>query len=377
MFIIDRYLLRQFLMNFVICFISLTGLYIVIDAFANLDNFVDYSKENGGLLSVVVEHYSYRAVTFFDRTSGILCLISAVFTVTWFQRHNEMTALMAAGISRWRVVTPIMAAVVIVSLLAAGNRELVMPKIRGELTRDANNLNSTAAVPLASRYDSETDILLDGVHVLPTTGRIEQPSFVMPAKLAAYGRQYSAQVAEYLPADGQRPAGYLLRGVTEPTALKSRASLALDDERVIYMPGDTTGLADDEVFVASRVSLDLLTSGSNWRDYASTGELVAELRNPSVDLGNDVRVALHRRLLQPFMDGTLLLLGLPLIISRDNRNPFIGIGLCLAIVAGFFVVSLGCQSLGVSGWLRPSLASWLPLILFVPLAAALTDSMRR
>ena len=36
MAIIDRYLLRQFVKTFVICYVSLTGLYIVFDAFTML-----------------------------------------------------------------------------------------------------------------------------------------------------------------------------------------------------------------------------------------------------------------------------------------------------------------------------------------------------
>ena len=42
--IIDRYLLRQFLHTFVICFLSLTGLYIVFDAFTNLEAFMHCAK---------------------------------------------------------------------------------------------------------------------------------------------------------------------------------------------------------------------------------------------------------------------------------------------------------------------------------------------
>ena len=43
--IIDRYMLRQFVQVLVICFLSLIGLYIVIDAFGHLDHFVDYCRK--------------------------------------------------------------------------------------------------------------------------------------------------------------------------------------------------------------------------------------------------------------------------------------------------------------------------------------------
>jgi lipopolysaccharide export system permease protein len=97
--IIDRYMLRQFIHVFVICFLSLTGLYLVLDAFSNLDNFLRYAEQRGSLLSVMGEFYFYRAIGFFERLSGVISMIAAMFTVTWIQRHNEMTALMAAGVS--------------------------------------------------------------------------------------------------------------------------------------------------------------------------------------------------------------------------------------------------------------------------------------
>ena len=58
--IIDRYLLRQFVQVYLICFVSLTGLYIVIDAFANLEAFLDYSSGEGTLIGVMSKYYACR-----------------------------------------------------------------------------------------------------------------------------------------------------------------------------------------------------------------------------------------------------------------------------------------------------------------------------
>ena len=70
------------------------------------------------------------------------------------------------------------------------------------------------------------------------------------------------------------------------------------------------------------------------------------------------------------LDTTLLFLGLPLVVSRGNRNPYFAIGLCVGVVALFMIVKLGCQSLCLTGWLQPPLAAWLPLMIFAPLAVA-------
>jgi lipopolysaccharide export system permease protein len=170
--------------------------------------------------------------------------------------------------------------------------------------------------------------------------------------------------------------GYLLSGVTGPKALLKQPSLLLDGNPVIITPIGNNWLRPDQVFVVSSLSFEFLSAGANWRDFAATSEMIRELQNPSTDLGNDVRVAIHTRFIQPFLDTTLLFLGLPFFVTRTNRNPFISIGLCVSVVTLFMVVVLGCQSLGATGWLAPPLAAWLPLMLFAPLAAGMSDTLR-
>ena len=72
----------------------------------------------------------------------------------------------------------------------------------------------------------------------------------------------------------------------------------------------------------------------------------------------------------------MLMLGLPLMFSRRNRNVFVSIGICLLAGIAFSIVNLTCQSLGGLGLLRPTLAAWLPLLVFVPVAVALSHSFR-
>jgi len=156
--ILDRYLLRQFVQVFLICFLSMMGLYVVIDAFQNLDQFSRHVKGNGNLLGVIGEYYAYRSLSFFDRTSGILAMIAALFTATWLQRHQELTAMLAAGIPKFRVIKPLLAAAVVVSLLGVANRELLIPRIRNELMRDIDDLAGSETRDLEARFDGQTDI---------------------------------------------------------------------------------------------------------------------------------------------------------------------------------------------------------------------------
>ncbi|WP_428308751.1 LptF/LptG family permease [Lacipirellula sp.] len=375
MFILNRYLLRQFVQVFAICFLSLTGLYIVIDAFGHLEHFSSYAEKGGSLFGIMTKYYAYRTLSFFDGTSGILAMISAMFTVTWLQRHQELTAIMAAGISKMRIMKPILLAAVSVSLLGVANRELVIPRVRDELTRDTKDLGGDAARDLEPRFD-RNGILIGGEKIVMAERKIVKPAFVLPAELAKNGQQLVAAEAFYTDPVDNRPAGFVLTGVTSPSRVDRMASVMADDQPVIVTPQDASWLGANQLFVVSDLPFPLLASGSNWRKYASIGELIHELNDPGADLGADVRVTVHTRFVQPLMDGTLLMLGLPLMLSRSNRNIFLSIGICIGVATAFTLVALTCQSLGSVNMLRPSLAAWLPLLIFVPIAAAMSQTLR-
>jgi lipopolysaccharide export system permease protein len=374
MLLIDRYLLRQFLTVFAICFCSLAGLYIVADALGHLEEFISHAKKNGGLMATIAEYYGYRTISFFDRTSGILALAAAMFTLAWFQRHNEMTAILAAGISKRRIVKPLIFAVAAISLLSALSREVVIPRFRDKFSRTAQDLADDATKKLEPRYDSKSGVLINGRRLLTNQQKIEGPNFVLPPELAHYDRYLVARLATYQAATQDRPAGFLFEEVTRPSDLHKKPSLRLDDaEPVLFSPHDTPWLKANECFLASGVHFDQLVDAASWRQYSSTWDLIGGLYNRSLDFGADVRVTIHSRVLQPIFDVTLLLLGMPLVLRQGNRNIFVAIGLALAVVVGFMLVVLGFQYLGSSMLVRPVVAAWAPLFVFVPLAAWISE----
>lgn len=369
-------MLRHFVQIFVICFVSLAGLYVVIDAFQHLDRFTAYADEHGSVFGTIAEYYSYQSFDLFDRTSGIIAMIAAMFTITWLQRHQEMTAMLSAGISKFRIVKPIIFAVVTLSILAAANREWVIPQVRDELIRDTKDLAGSQHRDLEARYDGQTDILLGGEKAVMAERRIIKPTFVLPTALSRYGKQLVAKNAYYLDATDEHPAGYLLRDVSVPTNIDKLKSLRQGERAIVVTSHEAKWLNKGEAFVVSQLQFELLANGASWRRYASTRELFTELNQPSTEPGADLRVAIHMRILQPFMDATMLMLGLPLMFSRRNRNLFLSVGICLTAGIAFSVVTLACQSLGGLSLLRPTLAAWIPLLMFVPIAVAMGHNFR-
>jgi lipopolysaccharide export system permease protein len=374
--IIDRYLLRQFAKTFLICFLSLLGLFIVFDAFAKLDPFLKIADKHGGLARVMGRYYAFQSILFFDQTVGLVNLAAAMFTVTWIQRHNELVALMAAGISRVRVVIPVVASVVVVIALAAANRELVIPRFRDELARKPNEMAGGVTMQFTQQRDYQSDIKLDGDSALASTQKIVKPSFHLPRSLDQYGRDISAKEAFYKDAQGDWPAGYLLVEVDHPKDLAAKPSLVLDGRPVVITPRDAPDwLKPDQCFVASGISFEQLTKGDALRKFSSTAQLIRDLHNPSLEPGGLARVTIHGRIVQPLLDVTMLFLGLPLVLTRQSRNVFIAMGLSAGVSLAFMLTVMGFQKLGSIYMMNPALAVWVPLMIFVPAAAEMARSM--
>jgi lipopolysaccharide export system permease protein len=372
---IDRYLLRQFLQTFLICFCSLVGLIVVIDCFSNLEEFINHAKSHGGLLVVVGKYYGYRLLTYFDMMGGILPMLAATFTVTWFQRHNEMTAVEAAGISKGRVVQPLLVAVAIIVAFAAINRELFIPPFKNELAHNAQELDEQQGKPLEVRYDCETNVLFQRGWIVRENKELRDAEFKLPGRIGLEFRALAAATAAYQPAKGNIPQGYLLRGVKN-LKLTEVPSVFLAEERpLLFTPHDQRWLNPDEAYLVSNIEFNQLENGAAFRRYSSTTQLMTGLHNAALGLGPDVRTTIHFRFVQPLLDFTLLMLGLPLILRRSNQNVFWAVGACVGVVAAFMMVTMGCQWLGSDMYLAPPLAAWLPLMIFVPTAMGLSQPL--
>ena len=377
--LIDRYLLQNFLWSTVVFFATFCGLFTVIDAFGNLEAFINEGQRSEGLLPLLAKYYSVRSLVIFDRTSGVVMLVAAMFTLTSLERHNELTALMAAGISRGRLVKPIIIGVIALTVFTVFNREIVIPHFRQRLSITAQDFSGSRGQPVTAQYDNDTDVYISGRAAFLAARRIDQPHFRLPSHLAEYGIHITAAEASYHNAefvDGEsRPAGYLLKDVTQPTEITTRKSLSLDDRPVLLLPSDTPWLKKDECFLVSDVAVEQI-SGKAWRRFASTWEIIGALRNTSTNFGPDVRVNVHSRIVSPMMDLTLLFLGLPLVLARESRNIFVAIGMCLGVVFCFFSVVIVCQWLGNNCLITPATAAWAPLAIFAPAAVLLSQPLR-
>jgi lipopolysaccharide export system permease protein len=253
---------------------------------------------------------------------------------------------------------------------AALLREISIPLYQDRLDRNPQDLTGELPRQIRPTFDSDAVALIQGRHLLPAKQQIIQPNLKIQGGplLPHFGVKILAAQAVYQAATADLPAGYMFQHVSMPTNIDQIASVyTLAGIPLLLTSHDAAWIPAGDCFLASKIEFEMLRGGSAWKQFASTGELIEHLRGENIRGGNDLRVQIHQRVLRPAIDWTVLLLGLPVLLTRPDRHMFWVAGACLGIVGGFTAVVIGLAALGSSGaYLSPLFSTWLPLLVFMP-----------
>ncbi|MBX9622355.1 MAG: LptF/LptG family permease [Gemmataceae bacterium] len=357
---LDRLFLAAYFRSYLIVLTSLLSLYVVVDLFSNIDTF----GRNGGGVRAVVEHvlgyYGYQLALIFDRLAEAITLLAAVFTVSWMQRNNELLPQLSAGIPTRRVVRPVLVGAAATLSLGALNQELVIPRIAEKLVLAKDDPEAAKAQVLTGAYDPPTGVHIEGVAGYRNQRKVVGFSATFPDAPPSGMFHLTADEAYYRPPDGtalsggwdlvQKPDG---EGKVPPPPDRPPANLK------------PTGYGRYFLYTQD-VDYEVVTRGASWFLYASTPRLRELLARPDPRRQAKVAVMFHMRLTRPLVGAVLVLVGLGVILRDPNRHVFISAGLCLGFGAAFYLIVLGCKSLGDNSFVPAPLAAWLPVLVFGP-----------
>ena len=110
--LLDRYLLRELLLPLGVCLGGFLVFWIAFDLFNELRNF----QEEHATLSGIVQLYVIRMPDLLMTILPVGELLGLLYALTYLTRHNEITAIRAAGVSLWRITLPYFALGVLLSV---------------------------------------------------------------------------------------------------------------------------------------------------------------------------------------------------------------------------------------------------------------------
>ena len=192
----------------------------------------------------------------------------------------------------------------------------------------------------------------------------------MPSSLSAEFDRLVAETGEYLQETPDHPAGFLLTNVSVPNDIDQLESVSDEAGPLVMTAKNTEWLEPNSCFLATRISVGDLTKNDANAVYSSTFELIKDFKNPSRNYDSTSRVLVHARFIQPFLDISLLFIGLPLVLKNHSQNVFLSIGWNILLVLFYFLAQMCAHTLGTEGFVSPEMAAWLPIFIFGPLAYA-------
>lgn len=217
---LDRYIIRTFASSVILWLVVLLAVRVMADLLFNFDEFATTGDNLVERLQWIGTYYGCRSVLYFAELGGVIVVAAAVFSLARMNYTNELTAILASGVSLYRVLFPIVVGAVIVSGMVFTDREFVIPSISPRLvrTRDSDTIREFM-VPLrsdeshtawyAKTFDPARDKMISPRVVLRTPDL--QPSI---AVLAAAGRRPTrAEAARLDSAQGWMLEGAVIRHV--------------------------------------------------------------------------------------------------------------------------------------------------------------------
>jgi lipopolysaccharide export system permease protein len=364
--LIDRVLVVNYFKSYLVCLVSLLGLYVVVDLFNNLDDFAHHHHGLEALVQAVASYYGYKVSQIFDRLCEPIVLLAAMFTVAWIQRNNELLPLLSAGVSARRVVRPVLLSACAMLGMSTVNQELIIPHISDRLMSNRDDPDGKKEIHVLQGAFEPNNIHIEGQSAFRDRRLVREFDCSIPETVAG-GNPLSlhAEEARYVPPGaGKRGGGWLL------TKAKPEKLGNIGQPLVLEMinPGKY-------FLYTQEVDFETLTRDRKWFQFASTLRLAQELNKSDTARLAPLAVVFHMRLTRPLLGLILVFLGLSVILRDQNRNVLISAGLCLGLCAFFFIACFACQHLGNNDILTPALAAWLPVLFFGPLAFVLFDAI--
>ncbi len=121
--LLDRYIIRQFLVTALFSLVAVLIVFIVIDAMEKLDDFIDRQAGWG----VIARYYFFFIPEIIKLIIPVAMLLASLFVTARMSAQNELTAMKASGVSLYRIMMPYVLVALIISVASVYFNGWVVP----------------------------------------------------------------------------------------------------------------------------------------------------------------------------------------------------------------------------------------------------------
>ncbi|HIJ90658.1 MAG: LptF/LptG family permease [Desulfobulbaceae bacterium] len=350
--LLDRYLMAQFAKNLALVICSLIAIYLLVDFFERLDNFLEAKKTIG----LAIKFLLLKLPFMYMQLIPVCILLAGIITLGVLNQHFEFMALMAGGISVIRIIRPLLVAAVICTLLTVAIGQWVLPAT----TAATNKIwyeEVNRQIPKGIIRDGRTYFRgTEGIYsfLRPNPGKNEFLNFSFTAFDAEHGLTtlLTAESATW-----ENGAWLLKNGQRKERADAGGFSVT------IFKTLSRAFAEQPEEFFVPPYKIEELSYTTLLRQAMDT-----KVSN------QESMVEFHRRFSYIFLGIPLLLLGIPVLLAV-HKNKGRDLALAIPVSCGLAFVAWGAwsasQSLAKTATLPPGIASWSIHVLTIALGCFL------
>lgn len=370
--LLDRYLLRELLVPLGYCLSGFLLLWVTSDLITELSGLQEKKLHTAD----IAQYYLVKTPEFLVLVLPMALLLALLYTLTNHARHNEITAIRAAGVSLWRLCLPYLAVGFLASLAVFWLNEFCVPQSADR----AEQIRNSRVPPPAGTLGR------DKVQNPGITNARDGRKWIIGVYDLRTGEMLRPLVISRL-ADGSHLELHASRAVRVNgvwnfyDAVEYKRPVEADALPILLVK--TNRLAEPRFSeTPEQIKSEIqLSSGTSLTKARRADLPIAVILNylrlhPYPSQAPALYTKLEGRLAMPWTCLVVVLIAIPFGAGSGRRNVFVGVASSILLCFVYFVLQQVCLAAGAGGKLAPWLAGWLPNLAFGLTGLYLTARVR-
>jgi len=344
--LLDRYVARRFINNTLFSLLAFICIFIIVDLIEHLSDFIDKHVP----VITVAAYYFYFLPFIIVLTMPIAMLLASMFAMGQLSRYNELSAMQSSGISLYRIVAPLLAIGILISVGVFFFGEHVMT-VGNQRKAEINQL-------YIQRLPKNLPSRLANLYLQESANRRVFIGFFN----AKSGSASKVSIQTY---DGIFVVKRL--DAAEMQWLGDRWELLNGYEREFRPDGEVARKFETLTLNDLSFTPQVLATVQKAPEEMSYAELEQFILEVARNGGDPARwkADLYLKISFPLANFIIVMFGAPLAAGRARSGGAVGVGLSLIICFLYFGAVKTGQSMGQNGTLNPVIAAWGANVIFL------------
>lgn len=346
--ILDRYTLRTYLAPLFWCLSIFVGMYLLLDLLGHLDEILRCRVP----ASLLITYYATMIPLVWVLVAPFACLMATLYTLSHFNRNQEIMAMRAAGVHPWAIVRPLIGMGLLLSAAVFLVQECVAPQ---------------AALRVHQ--------IKEGILEKPAEGRREHKVLKTIEHLAAYGQGHTILYAKSFDATEKKMAGVivlqhgpdlrLIRKIAADWADWTGSAWRFREGSILHFDAQGRSVGRpvhfDSKIIAVGERPEVLEKAEAQASFMNSRDLyryIDRLKAAEGGTLRKLRVDFYAKPAAALACLVLTLIGIPFAIQPVRGGTALGLSMGLGIGLAYYGIHALLLALGKGGYLPPLIAAW-------------------